>query len=80
MFSACTGKREFWTEQQEKAFLEACKKRYVDPVEKRSDKKLMLDLCDCKYQVTSRKYTPEEAQRLSRNQVMDLMEECNYNW
>ncbi len=38
------------------------------------------DFCDCMFEKTAEKYTPEEAVNITEEQEQKIWEECNYSW
>ena len=38
------------------------------------------DNCDCLFEKTAKKYTPEEAAKLTTEQEQEIWDECAYSW
>lgn len=79
VFAACNcdSKSDTWSDQQEKTWKENCVNMFntnenlEGPVE---------DLCDCMFEKTSEKYTPEEAANITPEEEQKLLEECSDSW
>lgn len=69
-----------WSEAEQEKWLETCRKTFVDKTTDKEEKARLEDLCDCMLMVTSRKYTVEEAQTLTENQMRQLFNDCNYSY
>lgn len=69
-----------WSETDQENWLKNCRETFVDQATDKEDKANLEDLCDCMLKVTSRKYTVEEAQNLTEDQMRRLFNDCNYSY
>lgn len=81
LFSAVScasgSKADTWSNQQEQKWKTECKKLLMSNGEREATAE---DYCDCMYDKTSEKYTPEEAAKLTENQEREIWDECDYSW
>lgn len=69
-----------WSEADQEKWLKNCRETFVDKATDKEEKAQLEDLCDCMLEVTSRKYTVEEAQNLTEEQMRQLFNNCNYSY
>jgi len=70
-------KADTWSPDQEKKWKTECKSMLLENGEREAT---AADYCDCIYEKTSAKYTPEEAANLSIEQEREIWDECDYSW
>lgn len=66
-----------WSADQKTAWKTKCTKILTDRGVAEADAN---DYCDCMFEKTSKKYTPEEAESLTTEQVQEIWQECDYSW
>lgn len=78
MFSCSTNsKRNTWSKEQEKEWKSKC----VNLLEGGTTTRAVAeDHCDCMFDKTAKRYTPEEAAALTVEQERQIWEECDYSW
>lgn len=69
-----------WSEADQEKWLNNCHESFVNKATDKEEKALLEDLCDCMLKVTSRKYTVEEAQNMTEDQMRQLFNDCNYSY
>lgn len=79
VFSACqtNSKADTWSADQQKEWKKSCMTLLLD---NGVEKSVAEDRCDCMFEKTSEKYTPEEAAKIDIKQEKKLWEECDYSW
>ncbi|MBU2553879.1 MAG: hypothetical protein KKF98_05420 [Bacteroidetes bacterium] len=73
----CESKSDTWSDAQEEAWKSRCM-TFME--ENGVEKKNAVDFCDCMFEKTSDKYTPEEAEGITAEEERKLWNECDYNW
>lgn len=66
-----------WSEDQKTEWMDSCMKFMSDRGVKEKQAK---DFCDCMFEKTSRKYTPDEAAQINEDEERKLWQECDYQW
>lgn len=79
LLAACNSnsKSKAWTVDQKEQWKTECEQMLV---EEGITAAVAEDHCDCMYEKTSAKYTPEEAAALTVEQEREIWEECDYSW
>jgi len=79
VFSACQthSKANTWSADQQKEWKKSCTNLLM---ENGVDKAVAKDRCDCMFEKTSEKYTPDEAAKIDLKQEKELWDECDYSW
>lgn len=72
-----SSKSNTWTAEQQMKWKTECNELLVGHG---TTKDVAADYCDCMFQKTSEKYTPDEAAVLTAEQERKIWEECNYSW
>jgi hypothetical protein len=70
-------KADSWSADQQTEWKSKCMKFMT---EKGVEEKNATDFCDCMYEKTSDKYTPEEAENITADEERKLWNECDYSW
>ncbi len=73
----CESKSETWSAAQQDTWKSKCM-TFME--ENGVEKKNAVDFCDCMYEKTSDKYTPEEAENITADEERKLWEDCDFNW
>ena len=66
-----------WSSQQEQTWKTACMGLLTG---NGVDKPTAEDRCDCIFEKTSEKYTPEETEHITVEKEREIWEECDYSW
>lgn len=70
-------KADTWSQEQETKWKTECNQLLVANGTTEDDAK---GFCDCMFEKTSKKYTPEEAAGLTEEEEQALWQECDYQW
>ena len=70
-------KADTWSADQEQKWKTECKMLLISNGESDATAD---DYCDCIFEKTSQKYTPEEAANLTVDQERTIWDECDYSW
>lgn len=78
-FIACNqdSKEDTWSKEQETKWKKECNELLTNNGTAKDDAE---DFCDCMFEKTARKYTPEEAAKLTEKQEQEIWQECDYQW
>jgi hypothetical protein len=78
-FAGCNSgsKSKSWSQAQKDQWTTNCHKALE---ERGLTKDQAADYCDCMLQKTSEKYTPQEAEGITAEEVGRLWKECDYQW
>lgn len=78
LMAACSQSK--WSEADQEKWLKNCRETFVEKATDKEEKAQLEDLCDCMLKLTSRKYTVEEAQNMTEDQMRQLFNDCNYSY
>ncbi len=73
----CDSKADTWSAEQQTEWKSKCM-QFMN--EQGVEKDNAVDFCDCMYEKTSEKYTPEEAANITADEERELWSECDYSW
>lgn len=73
----CDSKGSSWSADQQKEWKSNCMKFMTT---KGVEEPNAVDFCDCMYEKTSEKYTPDEAKNITSEEEGKLWSECDYSW
>lgn len=77
VITSCNSNPQNWTKEQK----ETVHKKCVDLLTDKGDAEgAILDFCDCTTEKTVKKYTYEESQDLTDDELKKLLEDCSYQW
>lgn len=78
--AACNSnsKSKTWTAEQKEQWKTECVQMLLE--EGITEVAIAKDHCDCMYEKTSEKYTPEESALLTVEQEREIWRECDYSW
>ncbi len=79
IISSCKSdsKAKTWSKDQETQWKKECVELLESGDNTKADAE---DFCDCMFEKTSEKYTPEEAASLTEEQEAAVYQECDYQW
>jgi len=70
-------KADTWSAEQQTEWKSKCM-QFMN--EQGVEKDNAVDFCDCMYEKTSEKYTPDEAANITADEERELWSECDYSW
>jgi len=79
LFTSCQNpsKADSWNADQQKEWKKTCVSLLQD---NGVEKSVAKDRCDCMFEKTSEKYTPDEAAQINLKQEKELWDDCDYSW
>ena len=73
----CNSQADKWSSEQKAAWTENCMEFMA---QQGVDKKDAVGFCDCMFEKTSEKYTPEQAAAITEQEERKLWDECDFSW
>jgi hypothetical protein len=70
-------KADSWTAEQEQVWKDHCNGLLTKGGQNEAT---AADYCDCIFEKTAEKYTPEEAGQITPEQEQEIWDQCDYSW